>query len=313
MKYLIKKMITLIITLFLVSAAAFTAFQVIPGDSVTAALGTDFTEEAAERLRDEMGLNRSIPERFFTWLSGAVRGDFGTSLQFKQPVSKLIGDRLSVTIWLAALSMLLITVVSVPLGILAAKKQKGALDRAITLITQIMMAVPPFFLGIILTLVFGIVLSWFTPGKYIAPEKDFTGFLNYLIFPAVAIAVPKIAMVVKFLRNSIIRQMNLDYVRTARSKGNKESAVLWRHVLKNALIPVVTFMAMVTADVLAGSIIIEQVFNLPGVGRLLVVSIANRDYGVVQAIVLYIAFVVILINFLVDLLYQRLDPRVRLD
>ena len=313
MKYLIKKLITLIITLLLVSAAAFTAFELIPGDSVTASLSTDYTEEAAEQLREELGLNRSLPERFFSWLWGAIRGDFGTSLQYRQPVSDLIADRLSVTMWLAVLSMAFVVVISIPLGILAARFRGGIADRVITLISQAAMAIPPFFLGILLTLVFGIMLSWFTPGAYVSIEQDPAGFFAYLIFPAVSVAIPKIAMTVKFLRSSVIRQMRLDYVRTARSKGNKESAVLIRHVLKNALIPVVTFLGMAAADVLAGSIIVEQVFGLPGIGRLLVVSISNRDYAVVQAIILYIAFAVVVINFLVDLLYQQLDPRVRLN
>ncbi len=313
MNDLIKKLIMLVITLLLVSAAAFITFQIIPGDPVTAALGTDYTEEAAEQMREALGLNRSLPERFFSWLWGAVRGDFGTSMQYHQPVSALIGDRLAVTLWLAVLSMLFVIVVSIPLGILAARFSGRAADRVITLLSQIAMAVPPFFLGILLTLVFGIVLSWFTPGGYVSLEQDPAGFFSYLIWPAAAVAIPKIAMTVKFLRSSVIRQMRLDYVRTARSKGNKESAVLLRHVLKNALIPVVTFLGMAAADVLAGSIIVEQVFGLPGIGRLLVVSISNRDYAVVQAIILYIAFAVVVINFLVDLLYQRLDPRVRLN
>ena len=313
MKYLIKKLITLIITLLLVSAAAFTAFELIPGDSVTASLGTDYTEEAAEQLREELGLNRSLPERFFSWLWGAIRGDFGTSLQYRQPVSDLIAERLSVTMWLAVLSMVFVVVISIPLGILAARFRGGIADRVITLISQAAMAIPPFFLGILLTLVFGILLSWFTPGAYVSIEQDPAGFFAYLIFPAVSVAIPKIAMTVKFLRSSVIRQMRLDYVRTARSKGNKESAVLIRHVLKNALIPVVTFLGMAAADVLAGSFIVEQVFGLPGIGRLLVVSISDWDYAVVQAIILYIAFAVVVINFLVDLLYQQLDPRVRLN
>lgn len=187
------------------------------------------------------------------------------------------------------------------------------MDRIITLLTQFLMAVPAFFLGIILTLVFGVVLRWFVPGSYVAPTENFGGYLRYLIFPAIAIAIPKIAMTVKFLKTSVIRELKLDYVRTARSKGNMEHAVLWKHVLKNALIPVITFMGMVIADVLAGSIVIEQVFNLPGVGRLLVVAIGNRDYPVVQAIVIYIASVVLIINFIVDLLYQKVDPRIRLQ
>ena len=172
------------------------------------------------------------------------------------------------------------------------------IDRLFTFFIHLAMAVPPFFLGIIITLIFGLILKWFIPGNYISYDDNFLLFLQYLIFPAIAIALPKIAMVVKFLKSSIIKELHLDYVRTARSKGNTEGRILYRHVLKNAFIPVLTFIAIVIADVLAGSIIIEQVFSLPGLGRLLVTAISNRDYPVVQMIVLYIAFVVILINFL---------------
>jgi peptide/nickel transport system permease protein/oligopeptide transport system permease protein len=311
MKYITKKIYTLVITLFLVSFLTFIAFQVIPGDSAITSLGTNATEEAILALREELGLNENIVVRFFTWAGNTLQGDFGKSFQYELPVKTLVGDRLPVTLWLSLLSILMILMVSIPLGILTARREGGFLDRMITLITNTSMAIPPFFLGMLITLIFGFVLKWFTPGKYVSPSEHFGQFLNYLIFPALAIAIPKIAMIVKFLRSSVLRQLKQDYVRTARSKGHKENTILYGHVLKNALIPVITFMAMVIADIMAGSIIVEQVFGLPGIGRLLVTSISNRDYPVVQIIILYIAAIVVTINFIVDIIYQYIDPRVK--
>jgi len=173
------------------------------------------------------------------------------------------------------------------------------------------MAVPSFFLGILLTYAFGLVLHWFQPGQFVEPSESFFGAASYLVFPALAVALPKIAMVVKFLRNAVLSELSKDYVRTAKSRGNSSRRILYVHVLKNAMIPVITFTAMVVAEILAGSIIVEQVFSVPGVGRLLISSIFNRDYPVVQAIVMYITLVVVAVNFLVDFMYQLLDPRVR--
>ncbi len=312
MKYILKKIFTLIVTLLLVSLFTFTAFVIIPGDPATAARGMDATEEEIEAYREELGLNKSLPERYATWVTKALSGDFGASVQYKMPVSELIGGRLPVTIWLAIISFALILFISLPIGVIAAKQKGRFGDRSITLFTQLGMSVPAFFLGMIISLIFGVILEWFIPGGYVSPKESFLSFFKFMIFPAIAIAIPKIAMMVKFLRSSILRQMNLDYVRTVRSKGMKENDILYRHVLKNALIPVVTFLAMMLADILAGAIMIEQVFNLPGLGRLLLVAISTRDYNVVQAIVLYIAAVVVVINGIVDILYQWIDPRVKL-
>jgi peptide/nickel transport system permease protein/oligopeptide transport system permease protein len=311
MKYIMKRIYTLVITLFMVSFLTFIAFQVIPGDSAVTSLGTNATEEAIDALREELGLNENVLVRFFTWIGNTLQGDFGKSFQYELPVKSLVGDRMPVTLWLSLLSIIIILIVSIPLGILTAKKEGGFIDRLITLITNTSMAIPPFFLGMIITLVFGFVLKWFIPGRYVNPSDNFGQFIRFMIFPALAIGIPKIAMVVKFLRSSVLRQLKQDYVRTARSKGQKENTILYRHVLKNALIPVITFIAMVIADIMAGSIIIEQVFGLPGLGRLLVTSISNRDYPVVQIIILYIAAVVVIVNFIVDILYQYIDPRVR--
>ncbi len=315
MKYTIKKIAALIVSLIITSVLTFTTFQIIPGDSAINVLGMDATEEQLERYREEMGLNKSIPVRYINWIKGALKGDFGYSTQYQMQmkVGTLIKNRLTVTLWLAVLSFFLIVIISIPLGILAAGKKNGISDSFITLVTQIFMSVPPFFLGMLITLIFGIILKWFTPGSYISPGENFGLFIRFMIFPAIAVAIPKIAMTVKFLRSSLLREMELDYVRTAKSKGMTKARILIRHILKNALIPVITFLAMMLADVLAGAILVEQVFNLPGLGRLLVSSIANRDYAVVQAIILYIVSVVIIINFLVDLIYQWIDPRVKRD
>ncbi len=312
MKFFIKKLITLIITLLVISFLTFAAFSVIPGDAALSKLGKDATEEQLERAREEMGLNDPLFERYIRWAGDALHGDFGDSYRYEgTTVSDLLAQRLPVTVLLAAISLVIITVISIPLGILSARYAGKWIDSLTGYITQVLMAVPSFFLGMILTYVFGLVLHVFQPGNFISPLENFGKSVEYLIFPAIAVALPKIAMVVKFLRSSILTEMGREYVRTAYSRGNTDTAVLYGHVLKNAMIPVVTFFAMVIAEILAGSIVAEQVFSVPGIGRLLISSISNRDYPVVQAIVLYITSVVVLINFAVDMIYQILDPRVR--
>ena len=312
MKYFIRKIVTLIITLLFISMLSFAAFSVIPGNAAISKLGTDATPERVAALEASMGLDKPMVVRYGNWFRDALHGDFGESYQYEGVrVSELLAQRLPTTIILALLSLVIILVLSIPLGILSAKYSGKWLDTLINQLTQITMAIPAFFLGIILTYIFGIALKWFQVGKFVSLNEDPAGFIKYLIFPALAIALPKLAMVVKFLRNSVLGEMQKDYVRTAYSKGNDKNKVLYRHILKNALIPVITFTAMIIAEIMAGSIIVEQVFSVPGIGRLLVSSISNRDYPVVQAMVIYITAIVIIINFIVDMLYQLADPRVR--
>ncbi|MCM1101876.1 MAG: ABC transporter permease [Clostridium sp.] len=316
MRYLGKKIITLIMTLFLVSVAAFLAFQIIPGDVVRSILGTEATPEREAQLREELGLNDPPAVRYVRWMGGVLRGDLGRSYRYSKsmnemmPVAELIGDKLPVTLWLAALSVLLIVLVAIPLGVLWAGSRSRALDAALSVLTQTTMAVPSFFLGILVTYLFGMVLRCFTPGGYVSYEDNFPQFLGYLFFPAMSVAIPKIAMTARFLRNSMLTEMGSDYVRTARSKGCSERRVMYGHVLRNALMPVVTFLGMIVAEIVAGSIVVEQVFGLPGVGRLLISSISTRDLPVVEILVLYITAVVIVVYFLVDILYRMIDPRI---
>lgn len=312
MKYFIKKIITLIITLLFISLLTFTAFSVIPGDAAVSKLGVDASPEAIARVRAEYELDQPVLTRYVHWLGKALHGDFGQSYKYDtMTVTQLLQSRLPVTILLAVMSFIIIIVVSLPLGMLSARYAGKWLDVVINQVTQITMAIPSFFLGIILTVIFGLVLKVFQPGGYVSMQEDLKGCIAYLILPAVAVALPKIAMVVKYLRNSVLSEMKKDYVRTAYSKGNSVNQVLYGHVLRNALIPVITFVAMVVAEILAGSLVIEQVFSIPGMGRLMITSISTRDYPVVQAAVLYITSIVVIINFLVDILYQLADPRVR--
>lgn len=316
MKYFFKKLLTLIMTLFLVSVAAFLAFQIIPGDVVTSILGTEATPEREEQLREELGLDKPPAERYFCWMRDVLKGDLGESYRYsknmneRMPVSELIGDKLPVTLWLAAVSVVLILIISIPLGVLWARSSHHFPDAVLGVITQITMAVPSFFLGILVTYLFGILFKLFTPGGYISYQEDFKGFLRYLLFPALSIALPKIAMTARFLRNSMLTELKSDYVRTAYSKGCSKRRVMYGHVLRNAMMPVITFLGMIISEIVAGSIVIEQVFGLPGIGRLLISSISTRDFPVVEILILYITFVVIFVYFLVDILYRVIDPRI---
>ncbi len=319
MTYFIKKIATLIITLFLVSVLAFLAFQIIPGDVVTSILGTEATPEREEALREELGLDKPPVERYFSWAGGVLRGDLGVSYRYSKnmnemmPVAELIGDKLPVTLWLAFISLIFTVIFAIPIGVFWAGTKNRFLDGFLNVLTQTSMAIPAFFLGILVTYLFGIVFKAFTPGSYVSIKKDFGGFISYMIFPAIAIAIPKIGMTARFLRNSTLTELRSDYVRTARSKGVSENTILFKHVLRNAMLPVVTFLGMIIAEVVAGSIVVEQVFSLPGIGRLLISSISTRDFPVVEIIILYITMVVIVVYFIVDIIYRVLDPRIRVE
>lgn len=310
MKYVVRKILTMILTLLAVTFFVFLSFHVISGDPATSMLGTEATPQKVAALREELGLNDPVLVQYGRWAAGLLHGDMGTSYSYRMPVTGMVANKIPVTITLTLMAFVLMVVISIPLGIYTAKHEGGVVDRIIYIINQIIMAIPPFFSGILITLIFGRTFKLFTPGGYVSYEKDFAGFIGYLFFPAVAIALPKAAMAVKLLRSSVIKEAKLDYVRTAYSRGNRTNDVLYKHVLKNALIPVVTFLGMALADMIAGSIIIEQVFSIPGLGRILLTSISNRDYPVVMAVIVCIAVLVLVVNMAVDLIYGLIDPRI---
>ena len=313
MTYVLKKTGVLIVSLILISLLAFLAFQIIPGDPVTTLLGTDYTPERAEALREQLGLNGNIFVRYFEWLKGLLSGDPGISYSYFMPVKEVMHGKIQVTAALSLLSWFLVMLFSIPMGILLARFQGSHLERTGIVLNQIFMAVPPFFLGMLFTYLFGLILRWFTPGAYVPFSQSFWGAIRYMLFLALAISIPKSAKTAKLLRSSILNEMNKDYVRTAYSRGNSRWAVLRDHVLRNAMLPVITYLAMSLADTVAGSIIVEQVFALPGLGRLLLSSIGSRDFPVAQCIVVIIAFIVVFMNYLADIVTQYVDPRVRLS
>ena len=299
-------------------------YEVVMGETIHTDINTIISEDRSqlshrieEQLKEyareaELGLDRPFAVRYLEWLAGFFTGDLGISYSYSQPVWELIAPKVGITLCLSLLSFALIAVVSIPLGLWASRGHSRVGDAVGTVLDQLCMAVPPFFTGILISWLFSITLRWFVHGQFPDLGADPTGAFRYLFFAAAAIAIPRIAMTVRMLRSTIQGEMRRDYVRTAISRGNDRGAVLRRHVLRNALVPVVTFLAQTMAEIVAAGIVVEQVFAIPGLGRLLVASISNRDYPVVQAIVVILAFWVVLAGTVADIVNQRIDPRLRL-
>ena len=313
MYFLGTRLIITVLTLFLVSVITFAAFTLIPGDPVSLMLGIEATDEQIIAMRKELGLDRSILVQYSRWLGRFLTGNLGNSVRFRgASIAGMIRERLPVTLTLASLSLLLICLIAIPTALLSAHKEGSVLDRMVNTLSTITIALPGFFLGVLFIWVFGLLLKCFIPGAYVSYKENYIGFLRYLLFPALAIAIPNAAVVIKFLRGSLLQQLRSDYVRTAYSKGASRTWVLYRHVLKNAFIPALTVLGMIIGEIFSGSIVIEQVFTIPGIGRLLITSIMSRDYPMIQTLVVYIASMVILANTLVDIGIQILDPRIRI-
>lgn len=309
-KFVWKKFISLIVTLFIVSLLVFLAFAVIPGDPAAHQLGTNATAQKVQELRHTMGLDRPVLVRYAEWALSFIKGDMGTSYSYNMPVRSMIADKLPVTLTLTTFSFIIMILISVPLGIHMAKHKGSRQDVVLTAVNQVFMSVPSFFSGILITFLFGRIFHMFVPGGYVSYHSSVSAFIGYMFFPSLAVALPKSAMASKLLKESILKESGLDYARTAYSRGNRTNGVLYGHVLKNAMIPVITFLGMAFVDMMAGSIIIEQVFSIPGIGRTLLTSISNRDYPVVEAIIMCIAFTAVVSGFAVDIIYRAVDPRI---
>ncbi|MGG0657360.1 ABC transporter permease [Rummeliibacillus pycnus] len=313
MVYIIRRFLLLFVTVVIVSLITFAVFQILPGDPIRTMLGTEADETQVETLRAELGLDRPLYEQYIDWVKGLFTGDLGNSIRFSMPVKDLMMARLPVTLSIAAISLLIVIIVSIPLGIFAAKRQNKLSDVVLSSATQVGMAIPSFWLGMILILYIGMNFDFFSINGYVPWSESISGALGALILPALTIAIPQIAVKFRYVRTAILEQLRLDYVRTVRSKGISERVVMYKHILRNSMIPILTVLGIITAEVVAGTIIVEQVFSLPGIGQLLITSISNRDFPLVQGIVMYITVAVVLINFLVDILYSVLDPRIRLN
>ena len=314
MHFIFRRIVLALLTLFLVSALGFLAFSVIRGDPASLILGIEATPEQLAALREEMGLNKSPLERYFRWLGNFFSGSLGNSVRFRgESISAMIAGRLPVTCTLAALSLLFTVLIAAPVSLCSVRREGGIVDKMVNTFTAVGISIPGFFLGVLFIWIFGVSLRLFIPGVYVDYRENWLRFTGCLFFPALAIAIPNAAILIKFLRGSLFRELRGDYVRTARGKGASSAVALCRHALRNALVPAITVLGMIAAETFSGSIIIEQVFTIPGIGRLLIAAISSRDYPLIQTLVVYIACVVVFANMLVDIAIQIIDPRIRLE
>ncbi|MDH3664281.1 MAG: ABC transporter permease [Alphaproteobacteria bacterium] len=309
--FVIRRLATLFLTLLVATVVIFLIMEALPGDIATVVLGTGAREDTLAAFRSQHGLDRPLAERYIAWLGDLAEGDLGDSYTYSVPVSELVLDRLAVSLPLAFMGIVLSTLIAIPLGVFAAARRGGFGDLSVMAFSQFGVAIPNFWFALLLILVFSVQLGWLSTGGFSGWEAGLWPGLASLLMPAIALALPQAAILARVTRSSMLETLGEDYVRTARAKGLSKSTALWRHALRNAMIPVVTIMGLQFSFLLAGTIIIENVFYLPGLGRLIFQAISNRDLIVVRNLVLLLAGAVIVINFAVDLLYALLDPRIR--
>ena len=312
-RYVARRAGALVVTLFFVSALVFVVVRVLPGDPAAIIMGTEGSREAAERLREAMGLNRPLPVQYVEWVGRALHGDLGRSIQYDLPVGELIASRLFVTLPLAVMAAAFMVAAAVPLGVYAATHHRRAGDYATMVFSQIGISIPQFWAGLLLILLFSVTLGWVRSGGFEGWSSGVGAALCSLLLPAIALGLFQAAVLVRATRSAVLDVLREDYVRTARAKGVSERRVVARHTLRNALIPIVTVAGVQLGQLLAGAIVLESVFALPGLGRLALGAISARDLPVVQGVALFIASTIVVINFAVDLTYGVLDPRIRYE
>jgi peptide/nickel transport system permease protein len=311
--YIVRRLLTSIIVLFMVTLLVFGALHIIPGDPTTLMLGMEATEEARQALRHQLGLDLPVHIQYLTWLGKVLRGDLGQSLALKDDISKLLLQRLPTTIPLAVLTMLIAVVIALPAGVLSALKRSSKTDWLISVFAFAGLSFPNFWVGVLLILVFSLYLRVLPPGGYVSIMDDPAEGIRRLLMPAVALGAALAASLTRMTRSSMLEVMGQDYIKTARAKGLAERTVIVAHALRNALIPTVTVLGLQIGQLLGGALIIEEIFSLPGVGRLTIHAVYDRDFPLVQGAVLFIAMVFTMVNLLVDILYVYLDPRIHYD
>lgn len=309
--YLAGRIASLILSLLVASVIIFLILEILPGDPAQFILGMNAQPDTLAALRAQLGLDAPPLMRYFGWMLGMLHGDFGISYTYRVPVSELINQRIGVSLPLALYALALTLIIAFPAGIFAAARRNTTSDVAVMGVTQFGVAVPNFWFAIILVWVFAVVLHWFSAGGFPGWDKGFWLGLRALTLPAIALALPQASILARVMRSALLDTLEEDYIRTARAHGLSRSATLWRHAVRNALIPVLTIVGLQFAFLLAGGIIIENVFFLPGLGRLIFQGITQRDLIVVKSVVMLLVFAVILVNFLVDLSYLAVDPRLR--
>ena len=311
--YVIKRILSLIPVLFVVSVAIFLIIHLTPGDPAAAILGIEASEEQIQELNEEMGLNLPVYQQYLNWVSGVVQGDFGESYFMKEPVTDAIVNHLGPTVSLALLAEIVALVLAIPIGILAAYRRGSFTDKTLMVISLLGMAVPSFLLGLLLMLVFAVNLQWLPVAGYKPLSNGLWDHLRYLILPALSLGAFQAALVARMTRSSMLEVLNRGFIKTARSKGVKEYKVVFKHAFRNAFLPILTVIGQSFGALVTGAVVVETIFNLPGLGQLIINSIERRDFAVIQGVVLFVTLIYVFINLIVDLLYGIIDPRVRLE
>ena len=309
--YVTKRLGSLCLSLIVASLVIFACIEIVPGDPASFMLGINAQPDTIQALRVELGLDQSLAQRYLGWVGGLLGGDMGTSYTYRTPVSDIVSDRLQVSLPLALYALMLTVVVAFPVGILAAARRGSVTDITVMGATQLGVAIPNFWFAILMVILFAINLRWFSAGGFPGWDAGIFPAMKALTLPAIALALPQASILARVMRSSLLDTLSEDYMRTARAKGLTRRQVLWRHALRNAMIPVLTIIGLQFSFLLAGAIIIENVFFLPGLGRLVFQAITQRDLIVVESVVMLLVFAVILVNFLVDIAYAWVDPRIR--
>lgn len=309
--FILKRILWSILVLFLVSILVFVLMQFLPGDPVRTSLGTDVDQEVVNEWREKFHLNDPVIKQYFLWVKGMLKGDFGTSIMYRQSITDLINLKMPTTITLGLVGILISTILAVILGVITAVKRGSITDQIVTVFASIGLGVPTFWIAIMFILLFAIKLGWFPVQGYVAPWTDFSEFLRYSAMPVATMVITMVPGICRQTRSNMLEVINQDYIRTARANGINERRITYNYALKNALIPVITIIGLQLRIVVGGSVVIERVFNINGVGNLLMNGITNRDYFLVQACVMIISIVTVISNLLVDIAYGLVDPRVR--
>ncbi len=311
-KYIARKLFAVLTVLFVVSFVTFFIIHLTPGDPARVMLGADASEEAVENLREQMGLNRPLPVQYVEWLGNVLRGNLGDSIFMKGSMTSSIGLRMKPTVELTVFALVIAVFIAIPTGILAARGRGRLVDQGMMAVSMLGVSVPNFLLGLLLVLLFAVKLKLFPASGYKElQEAGLLEHLRYLLLPAVSLGLMHAALLSRMTRSAVLEVLNKDYIKMAKAKGVRAFSLMFRHALRNALIPVITVIAQSFVSLLAGALVTETVFNIPGIGKLVIDSISRRDYEVVQAMVLLIAVVNVLIMFLLDILYGIIDPRIR--
>lgn len=310
-RYIVKRLIGMMVVIFLVLTIAFVIVRLAPGDPAALMLGPEATAEEAAELRADLGLDQPIAVQYLSFLSSAVRGDLGDSLFFRQPVTQVLAGRAEPTIFLSLFSLIIALVIATPIGIYAAYRRGSFLDQAAITTAMLAASIPSFWTGLMFQRYLATDLGWFPASGYGGPDATFLDRMGYLILPSIVLGIVNSALILRFTRASMLDILGEDYVRTARSKGMGEARVVLRHALKNAAIPIITVVGLTFALLVSGAVVTERVFNIPGMGNLVVSAVLRRDYPVIQGTLIVVASLYVLINLITDLLYLLVDKRVK--